>query len=247
MSETCSKQTIIGEGSYGVVYKGEWKGQPCAIKQFKKHPDIYWKQEIDALRAVQGHPNILLFLTSRKFEIVTPLYHSSLSSWHAKQVPLSISSLSHTKQVQIKSFLKQLVSAIVYSHQKQVVHGDIALRNIYLDETETKLVLGDWGAAEVISSDLDKVYFEKQKKQDWKELAFLCAKLFNVSWEIVTSAKLDIDVLGQDGLDFIHMLLATSTQKIRWWKLINHPFLNPLTDLAKSSVHTLTSFVVSRN
>jgi len=238
MSETCLNQTIIGEGAYGVVYKGEWKGQPCAIKQFKKHPDIYWKPEVDALRAVQGHPNILTLLTSRKFEIVTPLYHSTLSAWHANQAPLAISTISHTKQIlQIKSFLKQLVSAIGYSHEKQVTHGDIALRNIYLDKSETKLVLGDWGAAEVvdIASDLDKMYFEKQKKQDWKEVAFLCAKLFNVSWEMVTAATLDTDVLGKDGLDFIHMLLATSEPKIRWWKLINHPFLNPLTDFAKSS------------
>jgi serine/threonine protein kinase len=90
MSEACSEpeQTIIiGQGSYGIVYRGEWKGQPCAIKQFKNHPDIYWKQEMNALRAVQGHPNILPLLTSRKFEIVTPLYPSSLSSWHAKRFP----------------------------------------------------------------------------------------------------------------------------------------------------------------
>ncbi len=211
-------KAIIGEGSYGIVYKGELKGQSCAIKQFK----MYWKQERDALRAVQGHPNILPLLTSRKFEIMTPLYPSTLASWHAKQIPLCIS-------IQIKSFLKQLVSAITYSHQRQVVHGDIALRNIYLEESETTLVLADWGAAEVVSS--DQVYFEKEKQADWKALGFLCAKLFFVSWEeVLSSTTLDTDGLGKDG----RMLLVPSAHKTRG-KLINHPFLNPLTDVAKSS------------
>jgi hypothetical protein len=50
-------------------------------------------------------------------------------------------------QSQFKEFYDQIVSALKAVHQKGVLHGDIALRNILIDSSGTKITIIDFGVA----------------------------------------------------------------------------------------------------
>ena len=60
-------QEQIGEGEYGLVYKGLWRGRACAIKKLKsgitKESVEYQRllMELGILVGVGSHPNIVSF------------------------------------------------------------------------------------------------------------------------------------------------------------------------------------------
>ena len=72
-------QEQIGEGKFGVVYKGIWKGRACAIKKLKtgisKESVQYQRQliELGILACVGTHPNIVGFWGACIQDISSPL------------------------------------------------------------------------------------------------------------------------------------------------------------------------------
>jgi hypothetical protein len=57
----------IGEGQFGLVYKGAWRGQPCAIKKLKdgiSNQSVEYQRlliELAILADIGNHPNIVSF------------------------------------------------------------------------------------------------------------------------------------------------------------------------------------------
>ena len=69
----------IGEGQFGLVYKGSWKGQACAIKKLKaevKTDSVQYQRlliELTILAGVGAHPNIVGFFGACIHDIGSPL------------------------------------------------------------------------------------------------------------------------------------------------------------------------------
>jgi serine/threonine protein kinase len=78
-SDELQFESQIGEGQFGLVYKGAWRGQPCAIKKLKdgiSNQSIEYQRlliELAILAAIGAHPNIVSFSGACIQDLSSPL------------------------------------------------------------------------------------------------------------------------------------------------------------------------------
>ncbi|RXN10391.1 serine threonine- kinase 36 [Labeo rohita] len=143
---------VIGEGSFGRVYKGRRKfsGQVVALKFIPKvgrsEKDLRsLKREIDIMRGLK-HPNIVLLLdsfeTEREVVVVTEYAEGELF-----QILEDDGSLPEN---QVREIACQLVSALYYLHSHRILHRDMKPQNILLGKGGV-VKLCDFGFARAMS------------------------------------------------------------------------------------------------
>jgi calcium-dependent protein kinase len=147
----------LGSGSFGTVRQAVHKqtGQNRAVKILKKSEQDEEKLflEVDIL-AKLSHPNIMqiyeFYDDSSNFYIVSEFCSGG-------ELFDTISDKGIFTEKEAAHLLKQILSAVCYSHQNNVVHRDLKPENILLDDkTNDPLIkLIDWGGAR---------YFSKNKK-----------------------------------------------------------------------------------
>ena len=69
---------LLGEGQFGAVYKGSFKGQPCAVKMLKEgvNKGVEYERlliELSILAGIGHHPNLVCFLGACLQEDKPPL------------------------------------------------------------------------------------------------------------------------------------------------------------------------------
>eukprot|EP00741_Cyanophora_paradoxa_P004993 tig00000842_g4840.t1 len=143
---------LIGEGSFGKVYKGRRKGsgQIVALKFIAKHgkseKDIKnLRQEIEILRGL-NHENIILMLdsfeTKNEFCVVTEYAQGEL---------FEILEDDHSlPESEVQKIAKQLVKALYYLHSNRIIHRDMKPQNILIAANGT-VKLCDFGFARAMS------------------------------------------------------------------------------------------------
>ncbi|KAJ9566754.1 hypothetical protein OSB04_002720 [Centaurea solstitialis] len=125
---------LIGEGSFGKVYKGRRKytGQTVAMKFILKHgkseKDIHnLRQEIEILRKLK-HENIIQMLdsfeTPQEFCVVTELAQGELFEILEDDKCLP--------EEEVQRITKQLVRALHYLHSNRIIHRDMKPQNILI-------------------------------------------------------------------------------------------------------------------
>ncbi|DBB07857.1 TPA: hypothetical protein ACH3X3_009258 [Trebouxia sp. C0006] len=143
---------LVGEGSFGKVYKGRRKftGQITAMKFIMKHgkseKDIRnLRQEIEILRGLR-HENIILMLdafeTKTDFCVVTEFAHGELFEILEDDQSLP--------EATVQSIAKQLVRALHYLHSNRVIHRDMKPQNILIGANGV-VKLCDFGFARAMS------------------------------------------------------------------------------------------------
>eukprot|EP00736_Rhodelphis_marinus_P002871 Rmarinus@m.13599 len=143
---------LIGEGSFGKVYKGRRKytGQIVALKFISKvgkaEKDIRnLRQEIEILRTL-NHPNIILLLdafeTNVEFCVVTEFARGELFQIleDDQQLPESV----------VQTIAKQLICALDYLHSNRIIHRDMKPQNILIGY-DGLVKLCDFGFARAMS------------------------------------------------------------------------------------------------
>lgn len=55
-------------------------------------------------------------------------------------------------------FVKQIVDACVYLHEKRIIHRDLKLGNLFLND-EMEIKIGDFGLATRMENELDRKRF----------------------------------------------------------------------------------------
>ncbi|ONI17099.1 hypothetical protein PRUPE_3G137600 [Prunus persica] len=144
---------LVGEGSFGKVYKGRRKytGQTVAMKFIMKHgktdKDIHnLRQEIEILRKLK-HENIIEMLDSfespQEFCVVTEFAQGELFEIVEDDKCL------HEEQVQ--AIAKQLVRALHYLHSNRIIHRDMKPQNILIGAGSI-VKLCDFGFARAMST-----------------------------------------------------------------------------------------------
>ncbi|XP_034210110.1 serine/threonine-protein kinase TIO-like isoform X4 [Prunus dulcis] len=144
---------LVGEGSFGKVYKGRRKytGQTVAMKFIMKHgktdKDIHnLGQEIEILRKLK-HENIIEMLDSfespQEFCVVTEFAQGELFEIVEDDKCL------HEEQVQ--AIAKQLVRALHYLHSNRIIHRDMKPQNILIGAGSI-VKLCDFGFARAMST-----------------------------------------------------------------------------------------------
>ena len=146
---------MIGKGAFAEVYKGNLtsdKNTKVAIKWYKKKR--LFDKEIKAIKdevnvlSTLDHPNIVklheVFQDEKYIYIVMEyLKGRTLSDWLTKnEKPMSEEEATYV--------IHQLVSAISYWHSNNIVHRDIKLDNIIIDDN-LKITLIDFGLSKNFS------------------------------------------------------------------------------------------------
>ncbi|CAL5037407.1 unnamed protein product [Urochloa decumbens] len=144
---------LVGEGSFGKVYKGRRKytRQTVAMKFILKHgktdKDIHnLRQEIEILRKLK-HENIIemidAFETPQEFCVVTEFAQGELFEVLEDDKCLP--------EEQVQAIAKQLVKALYYLHSNRIIHRDMKPQNILIGKGSA-VKLCDFGFARAMSA-----------------------------------------------------------------------------------------------
>ncbi|GAB2249639.1 hypothetical protein Droror1_Dr00012998 [Drosera rotundifolia] len=144
---------LVGEGSFGKVYKGRLKytGQTVAMKFIMKHgkseKDLQnLRQEIEILRKLK-HENIIEMLDSfenpQEFCVVTEFAQGELFEILEDDKCLP--------EEQVQAIAKQLVKALHYLHSNRIIHRDMKPQNILIGSGSV-IKLCDFGFARAMST-----------------------------------------------------------------------------------------------
>uniref|UniRef100_A0A3P8W8Z1 non-specific serine/threonine protein kinase n=2 Tax=Cynoglossus semilaevis TaxID=244447 RepID=A0A3P8W8Z1_CYNSE len=128
---------LVGEGSFGRVYKGRKKcsGQVIALK-FMSKLDRSEKElkslrrEIEIMRGLK-HPNIVQLYDSfeTETEVVVVTEYADGQLFHV------VEDDGMLPEIQVREIACQLVSALYYLHSHRIVHRDIKPQNILLGKS----------------------------------------------------------------------------------------------------------------
>lgn len=164
---------VIGKGGYSIVYlarhlrtnkqyaikcamkfKTYKKGSSHNGKEVTKDISDKIRQEIDIMSRLR-HRNIVQlkgwFEDEENIYLVLPYVSGGdLAGFLKRGIP--------SKQDSVK-IIKQLVSAIKYCHRKGIIHRDIKLNNILLDEN-LNIKLADFGLS-AIKNDPDELFYDR--------------------------------------------------------------------------------------
>jgi len=149
--ENYHKIEKIGEGTYGVVYKGKntQTGEIVAMKKIRLESEEEGVpstaiREISLLKELQ-HPNIVLLqdvlMQENKlyliFEFLTMDLKKYLDSFPNDKYP---------DKMLIKSYLFQLTQGILFCHKRRILHRDLKPQNLLINE-EGIIKIADFGLA----------------------------------------------------------------------------------------------------
>ncbi|VDB94736.1 unnamed protein product [Peniophora sp. CBMAI 1063] len=148
-------EVTLGSGAFGDVYQMRLREEPNRVYAVKVahyssdgqsgRPKAEVMQEVNTLRRVQDHPNICAFeehhdcLERGAIFVVMPRQSTDLRSHFARRRP--------TIQ-EIRTSLKQILSAIAHMQVNRMVHRNIKPDNIFVTSTSPYLLaVGDFGLA----------------------------------------------------------------------------------------------------
>lgn len=151
-----NKSDKLGEGTYGVVYKGQdvILKQPVAIKKIRLENEdegmpSTTMREIAILKELD-HPNIIRLLNvkylpnEKRLDLVFEFVDYDLKKFLKKHPdPLSPST--------IRSFMKQLLRGIIHCHDRRIIHRDLKPQNILINPNNFALKIADFGLARAFS------------------------------------------------------------------------------------------------
>ncbi|XP_043482217.1 cyclin-dependent kinase 1 [Leptopilina heterotoma] len=139
----------IGEGTYGVVYKGKHKktGEIVAMKKIRLESDDEGIpstaiREISLLKELK-HPNIVSLLDVLMEESKLYLIFEYLTMDLKKYMDTLGSGKLMNPSV-VKCYLYQITKAILFCHQRRVLHRDLKPQNLLVDKSGV-IKIADFG------------------------------------------------------------------------------------------------------
>ncbi|KAM4692323.1 cyclin-dependent kinase 12 isoform 2-T3 [Rhinophrynus dorsalis] len=164
---------IIGEGTYGQVYKAKDKdtGELVALKKVRLDNEkegfpITAIREIKILRQLihRSVVNMKEIVTDKQdaldFKKDRGAFYLVFEYMDHDLMGLLESGLVQFSEDHIKSFMKQLMEGLDYCHKKNFLHRDIKCSNILLNNSG-QIKLADFGLARLYSSEESRPYTNK--------------------------------------------------------------------------------------
>lgn len=195
------KGDLIGKGSFGKVYMGmnTVTGELIAVKQVRMQSDEDTaaaeaiELEIQMMRGLQ-HPNIVQLLGTEK---VGQKLNILMEYVPGKSLDTLLENFGSFSEKVVKSYSLQLLEALAYCHEHNVVHRDIKGKNILVD-TQGNLKLADFGSAK---------RFENVMGKDAPSLSYNYTPLWTAPEVLVGNYNAKVDVWSM-GCVLIEMLTA---------------------------------------
>nr|WIL03466.1 serine/threonine kinase [Cedratvirus plubellavi] len=148
----------VGQGSYGVVYEGKWKGVHVAVKRFTKQKMdernmLEFRTEVAFLSQPQlQHPNIITFVGSCLKNPNICVVTEFMTSGSLKDIiNTGVGKMSFRTKIDL---LRQIALGLEHLHDNKVIHRDIKPSNILIgsDPQDPKRLiakLADFGFARI--------------------------------------------------------------------------------------------------
>jgi len=144
----------IGEGTYGIVYKGRHKpsGRLVAMKKIRlEHEEEGVPstaiREISLLKELQ-HPNIVkledIIMQEKKLYLIFEFLSMDL-----KKYLDSIAAEKHMDKMLVKSYLYQITEGMCFCHKRRILHRDLKPQNLLID-SKGVIKLADFGLARAV-------------------------------------------------------------------------------------------------
>lgn len=148
----------LGSGSFGSVYRGTHKGTTVAIKVSK--PGVVegvreFLKEAETMMQMTPHPNVLSLVgvcthAGSALVILEFVSGGSLDKLLTK---------GGVPEDKLKSFIFQLCSGLKHLHSVNIIHRDLACRNVLLDKNENGDLcpkISDFGMSRVVEAENQK-------------------------------------------------------------------------------------------
>ncbi len=140
----------LGSGAFGVVFKGKYKGEICAVKvlifeakememnmplgESEEASKVSFDRECELLESLQ-HPNIVQFLSTAKHPNSSTLLVVELMDCNLRSYFSGLDEESLTSDCEI-SLSKDIACGLAYIHSKRIIHRDLCGDNILLQLTQ---------------------------------------------------------------------------------------------------------------
>jgi len=142
----------LGEGTYGVVFKGRNKrtNEIVAMKKIKLESEDEGVpstaiREISLLKELQ-HPNIVclkdILMQEAKLYLIFEFLTMDLKQYMDKNIPKD----GTMDPVLVKSYTYQLLQGLLFCHQRRVLHRDMKPQNLLIDQ-HGAIKIADFGLA----------------------------------------------------------------------------------------------------
>ncbi|XP_020659303.2 NUAK family SNF1-like kinase 1 [Pogona vitticeps] len=149
-------QETLGKGTYGKVKRAieRFSGRVVAIKSIRKdkikdeQDMVHIRREIEIMSSL-NHPHIITIyeVFENKDKIVIIMEYASKGELYDY-----ISERRRLNERETRHFFRQIVSAVHYCHKNGVVHRDLKLENILLDDN-CNIKIADFGLSNLYQKD----------------------------------------------------------------------------------------------
>ena len=142
----------IGEGGFGIVYAGKWKGTPIAFKKllYQEMTNRKKKEFVNEIEVFSklSHKNIvkMLGVVTEKDSIGIVMEYLPTTLFQALFID-EVEFISYEK----KKLVSEVISALKYLHDEDITHCDVKCQNVLLDASNVAKIC-DFGLSMVKNS-----------------------------------------------------------------------------------------------
>lgn len=157
---TSTKYRLVakkGEGTFSEVIKaqniktGTYHAIKCMKSTYKSASQVNSLREIQAIKRLSPHPNIIT-LEEALFDPPTGRLALVFELLEGNLYDLMKDRRQHFAESTVKSFMRQIFTALDHMHSNGVFHRDIKPENILVDKHGKHLKLADFGSVRGINS-----------------------------------------------------------------------------------------------
>ncbi|XP_058066363.1 ribosomal protein S6 kinase alpha-5 [Anopheles bellator] len=152
-----TRDAAIGVGKYSICLKCVTRGAGTqshyAVKVLFPHPQTaeLAKQEIEALRRCEGHPNVVRFVERLEDKDHIYLILELLDGGELLQ-RIQEQEDQRLSETQARNYFRQMVNAVSFMHRNGIAHRDLKPENVLFDHPSSEhLKLIDFGFAQSFS------------------------------------------------------------------------------------------------
>ena len=236
--ELTLEMSPIGSGVGGVVRRGVWRGAPVAVKMVVCPPNDEqmrqcFVQECSILASVTNHPHVIKFIGCS-----TQLPHLFLVSQYCENLSLLDYLVKKQTAVDLPTLvrmMKETASGLLHLHAENIIHRDIAARNILVD-AQLHCYVTDFGMSRV--KEISRSYGKTRSVYGpvkWMAPECFSLKRYSSHTDVWSFGVLMFEMLTRQepygDLDILDIAVGIKSQQLRP-VLDNTLFPKPLCDLA---------------